>query len=53
MSATETPRTKLTRQIRVLLGSNMVEVELDPEDFDTAIDLAIERIRQRTTGGVE
>jgi len=53
MSATETPRTKLTRQIRVLLGSNMVEVELDPEDYDTAIDLAIERIRQRTTGGVE
>ena len=53
MSATESPRTKLKRQIEVLLGSNMVDVELDPEDYDTAIDLAIERIRQRTTGGVE
>jgi hypothetical protein len=53
MSATESPRTKLKRQLEVLLGSNMVDVELDPEDYDTAIDLAVERIRQRTTGGVE
>lgn len=53
MSATESPRTKLKRQLQVLLGVNMVEIELEPEDYDTAIDLAIERIRQRTTGGVE
>ena len=53
MSATESPRTKLKNQLRVLLGSNMVEVELEPEDYDTSIDLAIEKIRQRTTGGVE
>lgn len=53
MSATESPRTRLKNQLRVLLGSNMVEVELDPEDYDTAIDIAIERVRQRTTGGVE
>lgn len=53
MSATITPRTKLTRQLRLLLGDQMVEVELDPEHYELAIDMAIERIRQRTTGGVE
>ena len=53
MSATETPRTRLKNQIRLLLGDGMVEVELDPEHYDASIDFAIERIRQRTTGGVE
>jgi len=31
----------------------MVEVELDAEHYDLAIDMAVERVRQRTTGGVE
>ena len=53
MSATESPRTTLKNQIRLLLGDGMVEVELDPEHYDLAIDIAIERVRQRTTGGVE
>jgi len=53
MSATESPRTILKNQIRLLLGDGMVEVELDPEHYDLSIDMAIERVRQRTTGGVE
>jgi hypothetical protein len=53
MSASETPRTKLIRQLRLLLGDQMIEVELDPEHYELAIDMAIERVRQRTTGGVE
>jgi len=53
MSASETPRAKLTRQLRLLLGDQMTEVELDPEHYELAIDMAIERVRQRTTGGVE
>lgn len=53
MSATESPRTTLKRQLQLLLGSNMVEVELDSDDYELAIDLAVERVRQRTTGGVE
>lgn len=36
-----------------MLGGQMVEVELDPEHYSLAVDLAVERIRQRTTAGVE
>jgi hypothetical protein len=53
MSAAATPRTKLIEQLRLLLGGQMVEIELDPEHYNLAIDLAISRVRQRTTGGVE
>lgn len=53
MSATESPRSTLIKQIRLLLGEGMVEVELDPEHYNAAVDFAISRIRQRTTGGVE
>lgn len=53
MSATSTARFNLTKQIMLLLGDQMVEVELDAEHLNQAIDMAVERIRQRTTGGVE
>lgn len=53
MSSTVTPRSKLTKQLQLLLGDQMVEVELDPEHYSLAIDLAVEKVRQRTTGGVE
>jgi len=53
MSATSTSRYNLSKQIMLLLGDQMVEVELDEEHLNLAIDMAIDRIRQRTTGGVE
>lgn len=53
MSATTTPRSEIISQLQLMLGDQMVEVELDPEHYDLAIDLAVERIRQRTTAGVE
>ena len=53
MSAQETPRHTLKKEIQLLLGDQMVEVELDNEHLDLAIKLSIEKIRQRTTGGVE
>lgn len=53
MSAEETPRHTLKKEIQLLLGDQMVEVELDNEHLDLGIKLAIEKIRQRTTGGVE
>jgi len=53
MSATSTSRYNLSKQIMLLLGDQMVEVELDDEHLNLAIDMAIDRIRQRTTGGVE
>lgn len=53
MSATISPRYILIKQIQLLLGDQMVEVELDEEHLNLAIDMAIDRVRQRTTGGVE
>lgn len=53
MSATMTPRTKLKKQILTLLGTGMVEVELDDSHLTLAIDMAVERIRQRSQGALE
>lgn len=53
MSATSTARYNLMKQILLLLGDQMVEVELDEEHLNLAITMAVDRIRQRTTGGVE
>ncbi len=53
MSATITPRYTLIKQIQLLLGDQMVEVELDDDHMNLAIDMAVDRVRQRTTGGVE
>ena len=53
MSAQETQRHTLKKEIQLLLGDQMVEVELDDEHMELAIKIAIERVRQRTTGGVE
>ena len=53
MSAQETNRHTLKKEIQLLLGDQMVEVELDDEHMELAIKIAVERVRQRTTGGVE
>ena len=53
MSAQETPRHTLKKEVQLLLGDQMIEVELDDEHLNLAIKTAIEKIRQRTTGGVE
>lgn len=53
MSATSTVRYNLMKEIQLLLGDQMVEVELDEDHLNLAIDMAIDRVRQRTTGGVE
>jgi len=41
------------RQIRLLLGDGMVDIELDPEHYDLAIDIAVDKIRQRSEAAVE
>ncbi len=53
MSATQTFKHTVKKEIQLLLGDQMVEVELDDEHLELAIKIAIERVRQRTTGGVE
>jgi hypothetical protein len=38
MSAQESPRTEIIQQIRLMLADQMVDVELDPEHYNTAVD---------------
>lgn len=45
-----TARTKLRNKIFLLLGAQMVDVELDKEHIDLAIDIAIEKLRQQSDG---
>lgn len=53
MSSTLTPRHKLRKELKLMLGDGMTEVELDHEHLDLAIDIALERCRQRTDGAME
>lgn len=49
----ETPRQKLIRQARTILGGGKVQVELSPDHFDLAVDLALARYRQRSSHAVD
>ena len=53
MSATETPRDRLISEIKLRLGDGMVDVELDPEHYNLAIDRAIQTLRSRSDAAVE
>lgn len=41
------------KQIRLLLGDGMIDIELDPEHYDIALDVAISKVRQRSENAVE
>ena len=46
-------RNDVIKQIRLLLGDGMIDIELDPEHYDLAVDIALEKIRQRSESSVE
>lgn len=46
-------RSQLIREIQVLLGGNLVDVELSPDDYETAIGIAFSKFRQLSTNSVE
>ena len=46
-------RSKATKYIELSLGGGMVDVELDKEHYDMAIDKAIAKYRQRSSRSVE
>ena len=46
-------RTKIKNFIKLRLGDNIVDVELDPEHLDMAIDAALMRYRQRAQNSQE
>ncbi len=41
------------KQIRLLLGDGMIDIELDPEHYDLSVDIALSKIRQRSENAVE
>ena len=53
MSATITARTKLIKQLRLMLGDQMIDVELDIEHYDLAVDLTLDRFRQRSDSSMQ
>lgn len=46
-------RNKVFDYIRTMLGDGMIEVELDPIHYETALDRALNRFRQRSPNAVE
>ena len=46
-------RNKVFDYVRTMLADGMVEVELDPKHYETALDRAIARFRQRSSASVE
>ena len=50
MSAQITPRILLTKQIQLLLGTGLVDVELDSSHLNLAITVGIQKLRQQSDG---
>ena len=53
MSLTPTRRDQFIKDIQLMLGSQMVDVELDQEHYNLAISMSIEKLRQRSDGALE
>lgn len=48
-----TLKQQLINEVRLMLGGQMVDIELDPEHYDTALNLSLEKYRQRSGNGME
>ena len=53
MNELDTQRQNVVEYIRTMLGDGMVDVELDPKHYNTAIDRALAKYRQRSSNAVE
>jgi len=53
MTETQNERQKVVEYVQNMLGSGMVDVELDPSHYNTAIDRALSKFRQRSSNAVE
>ena len=53
MSELENPKQEIVKYVRTMLGDGMIDVELDPNHYDIAIDRALRRYRQRSQNSVE
>lgn len=53
MTENENERQKVVEYVKAMLGSGMIDVELDPVHYNTAIDRALAKFRQRSSNAVE
>jgi len=53
MTEVDNSRQEIIEYCRTLLGDGMVDVELDPKHYNTAIDRALAKYRQRSSNSVE
>ena len=53
MSELQNPKQAVVDYIRQMLGDGMIDIELDPSHYDTAIDRALRRYRMRSQNSVE
>ena len=53
MSGTLDLKQEIIEDVKTMLGNSLVEVELEPKDYQTALKLALERYRQRSSNAVE
>jgi hypothetical protein len=53
MTDTENARQEIIEYVKNMLGDGMVDVELEPKNYQTAIDRALAKYRQRSSNSVE
>ena len=53
MAKVKSNRDKIIEDMRNLLGDGMVDVELDPDHYNVAVDKAITRYRMRSSNSME
>lgn len=47
------PRHKLLNEVKLRLGAGIIDLELDPDHYNLALDMAFGRYRQRSTNAME
>jgi hypothetical protein len=52
MSSQVTPKTRLIQEIELLLGNQLVDVELDPAHYNLAVTIGIQKLRQQSDGSM-
>lgn len=53
MTENENERQKIIEYVKAMLGSGMIDIELDPIHYNTAIDRSLAKFRQRSSNAVE
>lgn len=53
MTESENQRQQVIDYIKTMLGGNLIDVELNPTDYNIAIDRALRKFRQRSSNSVE